>query len=173
LVFTKMNPSLFSEMVKKLDVKLMILQFGGNIVPNIRKDYSYYEKWFYAQLNFIRQNAPDVQIIVIGVSDMSIKQGDSYVTYPNLVLVRDALKKATFRANAIYWDMYEAMGGENSMPSWVFAKPPLAGSDFVHFNQKGAQIIANMFYNALMDEYEQYKKAESEKAQNNLEDKNK
>jgi hypothetical protein len=158
LVFTKMNPSLFSEMVKKLDVKLIILQFGGNIVPNIRKDYSYYEKWFYSQLNFIRTNAPDVEIIVIGVSDMSMKKGDKYVTYPNLELVRNALKKATFRANAVYWDMYEAMGGENSMPSWVFANPPLAGTDFVHFNPKGAQIIANMFYNALMLEYNQYKR---------------
>lgn len=158
LVFTKMNPSLFSDLVKKLDVKLMILQFGGNIVPNIRDDYSYYENWFYSQLNFIRTNAPDVQIIVIGVSDMSMKKGDKYVTYPNLELVRNALKKATFRANAVYWDMYEAMGGKNSMPSWVFANPPLAGSDFVHFNPKGAQIIANMFYNALMFEYNRYKK---------------
>lgn len=161
LVFTKMNPSLFSEMVKKLDVKLMILQFGGNIVPNIRSDYKFYENWFYSQLNYIRTNAPDVQIIVIGVSDMSMKKGDKYITYPNLELVRDALKKATFRANAIYWDMYEAMGGKNSMPSWVFANPPLAGTDFVHFNPKGAQIIANMFYNALLFEYNQYLRSEA------------
>ncbi|MBN2484588.1 MAG: hypothetical protein JXB34_01310 [Bacteroidales bacterium] len=157
-VFTKMDPGLFSSLVEKLDVKLMILQFGGNIVPNIRSNYSFYERWFYSQLNYIRTYAPQVQIIVIGVSDMSVKKGDTYTTYPNLELVRDALKNATFRANAIYWDMYEAMGGKNSMPSWVFAKPPLASPDFVHFNPKGAQIIANMFYNALMHEYNQYKK---------------
>jgi lysophospholipase L1-like esterase len=161
LVFTRMDPKLFKELVKKLDIKLMILQFGGNIVPNIRKDYSYYERWFYNQLNFIKTHAPEVQIIVIGVADMSMKKGSHYESYPNIELVRDAMKKATFRANAVYWDMFEAMGGKNSMPSWVFAKPSLAGSDFVHFNPRGARIISNMFYNAFMHEYKRFKRIES------------
>ncbi len=158
LVFNKTDPTLFSELINELDVKLMILQFGGNVVPNIRKDYSYYDRWFSAQLEFIRKNAPGVEIIVIGPSDMSRKVDDHYESYDNIPLVRDALKKATFRANAVYWDMYEAMGGKNSMPSWVFAEPTLATKDFVHFTPRGAKIIANMFYNALMYEYLNYKK---------------
>jgi hypothetical protein len=158
LVFTKMNPELFRELAVQLNVKLIILQFGGNIVPNIRTDYSYYENWFYKQLEFIRTNAPDAQIIIIGVADMSMKKNDRYVSYPNIELVRDALKNAAFKANAIYWDTYEAMGGKNSMPSWVFAHPALAGTDFVHFNRLGINIIANMFYNAFIYEYKQYKK---------------
>jgi hypothetical protein len=48
------------------------------------------------------------------------------------------------------------MGGKNSMPSWVFANPPLAQKDFTHFNRKGGHIIAQMFYNALMAEYDAY-----------------
>ena len=158
LVFTKMDPELFKTLIDQLDVKLLILEFGGNIVPNIRKSYNYYERWFYSQLNYIKTHAPDVQIIVIGVADMSLKKGTRYESYPNIELVRDAMKKAAFRAGAAYWDMYEAMGGENSMPSWVFAKPSLAGSDFVHFNPRGAKIIANMFYNALISEYNRYKR---------------
>lgn len=158
LVFTRMDPTLFKNLVDKLDVKLMILQFGGNIVPNIRKDYDYYERWFYSQLAYIRKHAPDVEIIVIGLSDMSRKVGTEYESYPNIELVRDALKKATFRADAIYWDMYKAMGGHNSMPSWVFAKPSLATKDFIHFTPRGAKIIANMFNNALMYEYALYVK---------------
>ena len=43
------------------------------------------------------------------------------------------------------------------MPSWVFAEPSLASKDFVHFNPRGAKLIANMFYNALLFEYNQYK----------------
>jgi hypothetical protein len=61
------------------------------------------------------------------------------------------------RADAVYWDMFEAMGGRNSMPSWVFADPPLASSDFVHFNVRGSKIIAQMFYNSLIYEYNLYK----------------
>ena len=50
------------------------------------------------------------------------------------------------------------MGGENSMPSWVFAKPALANKDFTHFNEKGSRMVAEMFYNALIYDFYQYQK---------------
>lgn len=158
LVFTKMDKKLLQQHFKELNVKLVILQFGGNVVPHVTTDYSYYERLFAAQIRRIHQVAPDVSVIVIGVADMSIKERNRFVSYPNIEKVRNALKKASLESGAAYWDLYEAMGGKNSMPSWVFANPPLASSDFVHFNPKGARIIANMFYNALMFEYNQYKK---------------
>jgi lysophospholipase L1-like esterase len=158
LVFSKMNADKVRSQLRELNVEMVILQFGGNVVPNITEDYTYYERLFSAQLKKIKQILPEVAIIVIGVADMSIKEKDRYVSYPNIEKIRNAMKKATLDAGAIYWDMYKAMGGKNSMPSWVFANPPLASKDFVHFNARGANIIANMFYNALMSEYANYKK---------------
>ena len=87
---------------------------------------------------------------------MSQKDKDQYVSLPNVTLIRDALKNAAFKADCAFWDTFEAMGGENSMPSWVFADPPLAEKDFTHFTVKGSQIIAQMFYKALMLEYNDY-----------------
>ena len=81
-----------------------------------------------------------------------------YVTYPNIPLIRDALKQASFENDCAYWDMFEAMGGENSMPSWVFYDPPLGEKDFIHFTPQGARYIAKMFYNAFMYEYNRYLK---------------
>jgi lysophospholipase L1-like esterase len=49
--------------------------------------------------------------------------------------------------------MYSAMGGRNSMPSWVKAQPSLAVSDYVHFNHRGARVISEMFTNSLLSEY--------------------
>jgi len=157
LIFTRMNRELMQRQFRELNVKMILLQFGGNIVPHIVDDYSYYKKKFEAQLKEIRRIAPDAAVIVIGVADMSIQEGDHFVSYPNIEQVRDALKNASFDAGVAYWDLFEAMGGKNSMPSWVFADPPLASSDFVHFNPEGARIIANMFYNALIFEYNRYK----------------
>jgi lysophospholipase L1-like esterase len=162
LVFSRMNQDKLRATYKELNVEMIILQFGGNVVPNVTNNYSYYERLFNAQLKRIRQIMPDVAIIVIGVADMSIKEKDRYVSYPNIEKIRDAMKKATLDAGGVYWDMYKAMGGKNSMPSWVFANPPLASKDFVHFNARGAKIIANMFYNALMNEYVNYKKRSSD-----------
>ncbi len=87
---------------------------------------------------------------------MSYKEKDKFVTYEHLEDVRDALKDATLKAGGAYWDMYEAMGGKNSMPSWVNADPPLAAPDYTHFSPRGAKVIANMFYNALIIEYKEY-----------------
>lgn len=158
LVFTKMDKTLLKEHFDALNVKLIILQFGGNIVPHITDDYGYYERLFGSQLRRLKQILPDVSVIVIGVADMSMKQKDRYISYPNIEKIRNAMKSATFDAGYIYWDMYEAMGGKNSMPSWVFANPPLASKDFVHFNTRGARIIAHMFYNSLMYDYNLYKR---------------
>ncbi len=156
LFFTRMDLGMLSRMYKQLNVKLLILQFGGNIVPNVRENYDYYRKAFSRQLRTLKRIAPDVTIMVIGLADMSKKENDIYVTYPNVPLIRDALKQASFENNCAYWDMYEAMGGENSMPSWVFYEPPLAEKDFIHFTPKGARYIAKMFYNAFMYEYNRY-----------------
>jgi hypothetical protein len=128
------------------------------VVPNVSDDYTYYENWFYNQLAALKRVNPNMSILVIGVSDMSRKKGDYYESYPNVPLIRDALRNAAFRADCAFWDFYEAMGGENSMPSWVFAEPPLATKDFTHLNHKGARIIGQMLFNSIIYEYNAYKK---------------
>jgi len=164
LVFTNTDQTLLGSIYRKLNVKLVILQFGGNVAPGMRENYDFYERSFLRQIRAIQRLIPNVSILVIGLGDMSLKEKDTYVSYPNVKLIRDALKNASFRAGCAFWDMFEAMGGENSMPSWVFAEPALAQKDFVHFTIRGSKIIAKMFYRALMLEYENYLK----KQKNNL-----
>ncbi len=172
LIFTNSSNSLLASIYQHLNVKLIILQFGGNITPHILENYNYYERSFYRQLTTLKKLIPGVSIIVIGLADMSLKEKDTYVSYPNVTLIRDALKSASFKADCAFWDMYEAMGGENSMPSWVFSEPALAEKDFIHFTVGGSKIIAQMFYRALMLEYNSYikkqnklKKKDEERAQ--------
>ena len=42
------------------------------------------------------------------------------------------------------------------MASFVEADPPLASKDYVHFTRLGVNLVAEMFYNALMQEYKEY-----------------
>jgi len=79
------------------------------------------------------------------------------VTYPFLVDVRDAVKKAALDENIAFWDIFEAMGGVNSMSSWVENDPPLASSDYVHFSPKGAALIGQWLSEALITDYELWK----------------
>lgn len=163
LIFTNSSNQLLAAIYRRLDVKLIILQFGGNITPYVKENYDYYERSFYRQLTTLKRLIPGVSIVVVGLADMSKKDKDTYVSYPNIPIIRDALKKASFKAGCAFWDMFEAMGGENSMPSWVFSEPPLAEKDFVHFTIRGARIVAKMFYQALMLEYNDYIKKQIKK----------
>ena len=90
---------------------------------------------------------------------MSIKEGDLYVTRPFLEDVRDAMKASTLAAGGVFWDMYDAMGGRNSMVSWVEADPPLAAEDYTHFSPLGARKIAELFHEALLTDIALYQKS--------------
>ncbi|HER08738.1 MAG TPA: hypothetical protein ENO20_07485 [Bacteroides sp.] len=155
LVFSKMDRDQLGAMLEDLSPGLLILQFGGNVVPFLT-DADYYRRAFRRELRFIRGLCPDVPVIVIGPSDMSLKERGQFITYPAVEQVRDALKSATLQSGCGFWDLYEAMGGDNSMPSFVQADPPLAKKDYIHFTPLGANLVAEMFYNALMLEYRNY-----------------
>jgi lysophospholipase L1-like esterase len=154
--FTRADAQSLKRAMQMVDAKLIILQFGVNIVPNIVKSYKYYENQMYQQVVALKRAKPDAAILLIGVSDMSRREDGSYVSYPNVEKIRDAQRNAALRSGAAFWDCYKAMGGANSMPAWTFANPPLASKDFVHFTLRGSNLIAEMFYSSLMEAYEQY-----------------
>ncbi len=159
--FTKTDIAFLRSMYQQINAKLIIMQFGVNLVPHVVDDYSYYEKQFYKQLKTLKGLRPDICIIVIGVSDMSQNKYGRFVSYPNIVKIREAQKNAAFKAGCVFWDMYEAMGGENSMPSWVHNDPPLARTDYTHFTWKGSVVISKMFFEALMHDYNKFLKIEN------------
>lgn len=158
-IFSKQNSTLLGNMYASLSPGLIIMQFGGNTIPYIKKDKGAtdYGGWFKSQINFVKRLNPNAAIIVIGPGDMSVKEKTAYVTYPYLEAVRDAMKDAAISSGCVFWDMYEVMGGKNSMPKWVAADPALAASDYTHFSPKGAKKIAEEFSAKLFVMYNNYK----------------
>ncbi|MCB9359925.1 MAG: hypothetical protein H6587_02980 [Flavobacteriales bacterium] len=158
-IFTKQNKTLLSNSFANLSPNLIIMEFGGNVVPYVKdeKGCEDFGRWFKSQIYFMKKLNPNAAFIVIGPGDMSIKEGTEFVTYPHLEGVRDALKEAAISSGCMFWDMYEVMGGKNSMPTWVNAEPSLAASDYIHFSPKGAKKIAVEFTNKLLKMYEEYK----------------
>jgi lysophospholipase L1-like esterase len=154
LIFTSMDNSTQKSMLDQLSPGLILLQYGGNVVPYMNANY--YQRAFKRQLQFFKRTCPDVPVIVIGPSDMSVKEDGVFVTYPGLEKIRDALKNAALESGFGFWDLYEAMGGYNSMASFVHAEPPLASTDYVHFTGTGINLVAEMFYNAIMLEFNEF-----------------
>lgn len=156
-IFGGLDQSIFKGMTDRMNVKLILMQFGGNTVPYIKSEKAAqnYGNNFRRQIEYLKRIIPGSVVIVIGPSDMAKKVEGKMQTYPYLPAVRDALKKAAFDTGSPYFDIYEVMGGMNSMVGWVENK--LAGSDYVHFSPSGAKKIARTFVASFLEDYEAYK----------------
>lgn len=150
LEFTMVDPGHLRSVFDLLSPDLFILQYGLNIVKNIRSEYNYYSLGLERQIRLIRELCPDAQILVVGVTDMATGSGDSLRSYPNIPAIINAQRNAAVRSGATFWDSYQAMGGYNSIIRWAGSSPPLARDDYVHFTNTGADslskiLISDMF----------------------------
>ncbi len=139
-------------------IRLVILQFGGNSVPYIDTELraKKFGNYFKSNIRYLQAILPKASFLVIGPTDMATKIKGEFVTYPMLETIRDAVQKAAFAQGVAYFDMYEVMGGENSMKDWVTADPILAAPDYVHFTTKGANKMSKLFYDALIKDFDKY-----------------
>ena len=153
---TNSDYGLLSSMFSQLGVELFIMQFGGNTMPYLESEAEakQYASYFRSNLNSLRKLKPGACIIVIGPSDMSTKIEEQFQSYPLLKNLVAEMKKAAHEAKAGYWDLYTAMGGNNSMLAWV--EKGYAGEDYTHFTPSGARFVAEMFWKAFYYEYQNY-----------------
>jgi lysophospholipase L1-like esterase len=138
---------------KYLDYKLIILEFGLNIAGSRNTDYNWYEKEMVKVINHLKSVFPKTSFLMISIHDRSMKKGSSFVTDPGILRLLETQKNIARLADVAIWNLFEAMGGENSMPNWVNANPPLAFKDFIHFNDQGAKKVADLLTEALLKLY--------------------
>lgn len=155
-IFTRIKDTLLQRCYELSDVGIILLQFGGNSVPSLYNEASIkkFKDATSDQIRYIRTLYPKAVVVYIGPSDMSTRKGGSLRTYPCLPDLITALKEAAHENGAAYWDLYAAMGGENSMIQWV--KSGLAGPDYVHFTPKGAEIMGDIMAKSFEEVYNFY-----------------
>ena len=138
-IFTKIDSTQLSDFYRETNTRLIILQFGGNMIPqteNASTISGYVRSTLRQQVRYLRACAPDAAILFIGPSDMSTNIDGQMSTYPLVPYMDKLLKKMAAEEQIAYWSMYDAMGGKDSMVRWV--ENGLAGSDYVHFTRAGA-----------------------------------
>jgi hypothetical protein len=141
--FTLVGEKMLSEAYSQMDIGMIILQFGGNSVPYFKdtKSISTYCKSIGKQIDHVRKSCPNAKVLFIGPSDMSHRTRGEMQTYPILPELIDSLAATATAHGAAYWSIYHAMGGWNSMLQW--SRQGLAGSDYIHFSQKGADLMGD------------------------------
>lgn len=152
----QISVSTLKEFAKYMDYKLIILEFGLNIAGN-KTDYTWYEREMTKVINNFKAAFPKASIVLVSVHDKSMKKGSEFVTDPAITRLVASQKNLAKTTDVAIWSLFDAMGGQNSMPTWVNSNPPLAFKDYIHFNDQGAKKVAQLFTDALFDEFNKSK----------------
>jgi hypothetical protein len=144
-----------TQMKRETNTYLDILQFGGNVVPGLKTEkmlsiYGDIYKKLYLHFKAAMNNG---SLLIIGVNDVSRSVNGIYQSYPNISELRYLQRKAAIENGFAFFDIYELMGGENSIKTWH--EKGLAARDG-HFSDKGRQIVSKELYKAIMAEYNSY-----------------
>ena len=154
--FTLVNEELLIRAYTDMNVGLIIMQFGGNSVPYLHpgQSISAYCNSIGKQIDYLHQCCPKARILFVGPSDMSTRINGEMRTYPVIPELIDSLAVTALKHHAAYWSIYHAMGGLNSMPEWN--RQGLAGQDYIHFSQRGADLMGDRLATAFQNSYSLY-----------------
>ncbi len=147
-----------SEIGKKENYRLVILSYGLNVVAHDVKKYSWYKASFAKTLAYIKAAFPDASILLMSVGDKSYRDEDGYKTEPDIPIFVNMQKQLAASGGVTFWNLYEAMGGYNSMVKWAEGNPKLANLDYTHPNFAGGRKIAQLIFDDIMKSYERYLK---------------
>lgn len=141
------HPAVFEGMLAKRRYDMVVFLLGANDL-------------------FTMEAVPEVMHKVLGwCRSANPRSANMIVTPPDrgkakplkrtqdVVVQRRELAKAE---DCALWDQFVAMGGAGSMAKWVQEK--YAIFDAIHFNEKGAAVVADMLLEALLKGFDQYQK---------------
>ena len=143
LVFTKMDSTQLTTFYHNENVRLIIMQFGGNAIPFNKSPGTIgaIVRGLRGQVQYLQRLAPEASILFIGPSDMLTQEDGEWHTSPMVPYMDLLLQKMALEENIAYFSLYRWMGGRGSMMRWQ--EVGLAGSDGVHFTRSGARKAGN------------------------------
>jgi D-alanyl-lipoteichoic acid acyltransferase DltB (MBOAT superfamily) len=129
---------------------MVFLQFGLNVVRNVRSEYHYYEEGLVRQVGWLKRASGGAPVVLVSVTDMALRISDTIQRFPNIAAIRDAQKKAAEVSGAIFWDAWASMGGAGSVIKWFNHSPPLTSKDLTHLSNAGIDTLAARLYADLL-----------------------
>ena len=141
----------FQTQIVDLNTKLTIISFGTNDC------YTYSSKFcsacvkedFQKIIHRIKREDPNMSILITTPSDHFFRRRYSNKTVEKLCSV---LYEIVDEENVALWDLYQIMGGKNSIIDWQNVS--LARRDLIHFTKEGYEKQGELLYEAIMYHYE-------------------
>lgn len=130
------------------DLVIFGIGINDSYVPENRFSQEEFEQNYRELLNVFRSVNPDVQFLFMSNNDSYYKR-----RFPNqnIFKVREAMINLSVEYGAAYWDLFDVMGGLNSIRLWE--NEGLAKRDKLHFTPAGYVLNADLLFKAIRDSY--------------------
>lgn len=136
---------------------LIIFQYGVNLLfrPN-DKNFSWYARALMPVIHKMKNCFPESDFLLVSTADRAFRYGGQYrsaIGIDSLVKVQALM---AYETGSGFYNQFESMGGTNSIVQWAAKNPSLANRDYVHPNFRGAEILGQYLFQAIMNDYNKY-----------------
>jgi len=158
--FAKIDSAFLHAIATENPYDLIVFQYGVNLLfrPN-DKNFSWYARTMLPILRKIRHSFADADFVLVSTADRAFRYAGEYRSAVGIDSLVKAQAILAYETGSAFYNQFASMGGTNSIVDWARQKPSLANQDYVHPNHRGAAILGNYFYEAIMKEYYKYSKS--------------
>ncbi|KQR94609.1 hypothetical protein ASG01_01635 [Chryseobacterium sp. Leaf180] len=155
--FKKIDENFLQEIQQKDQYDLVIMQYGVNLL--FRPDdteYSYYVKLMTPVLEKFKKAFPNSDLMMVSTADRAFRYNGEFQSAKGVKNLVETQAKMAFDNGFSFFNLFETMGGENSIVKWASMEPPLANKDYVHPNGRGTDILAKHIFDAIIADYKKF-----------------
>jgi hypothetical protein len=159
LIFEQLDPAACESFRTVRPYDLIILQYGLNAMDESMLDYGWYGARMARVIRHLQGCFPDTDLLLLSTPDRANQYNGAFSTMPAVLALLHTQRQTARSTQIPFWNMFGAMGGENSMLKFV--DKGWAGKDYTHLTFRGGREIAGSLMKALMLEKTFYDEPES------------
>ena len=146
----KLTPELITQQNSFFNYDLIILGYGLNALEHNAQKFDWYEQSMNKVIAKFKNGFTNTPILLISIADVSYKYDGVYSTEKAVPFMVAIQQRIAEKNNIAFWNLYQTIGGENTMLKWVKGDTIFGAPDYTHVTDKGAKKIATLFVSKLL-----------------------
>jgi len=154
----------WAEQLQHQKPDLVVLNYGTN--ESIFASYieRYYSGELREVIRRIKSAVPNAAVLVMSPMDKGERDANhDIVTLPTIPRLVEIQRQVAAETGCAFFNTFQAMGGEGTMARWWESQPRLVSADFTHPLPAGARKVGVLLYQALENDYRQFKTKQSQR----------
>jgi lysophospholipase L1-like esterase len=146
----------FRDFDKLRSYDLVILQYGLNVATKTGNKYDYYKKGMVKVINYLRNNLPNSDFLLVSVGDRAAKIDGEMTTMPGVKNLLVTQQTIASECGIAFWNLMDVMDLDGGIVGYVNSKPSKANLDYTHINARGGDLVAKHLFETIEYGKEKY-----------------